>query len=101
MTASLGGVAQWGLDNGRDVMDFVGWRRLLGVMVVLMTGCQGQGFFSRLTFFLGRDQNCRLPRNLGNLAYFLIEIIQTNFEFKNFICQNKKKSYLSNAIHIT
>jgi hypothetical protein len=31
----------------------------------------------------------RLPWNLKNFAYFLIEIIQTKFEFKFFMCKNK------------
>jgi ABC-type polysaccharide transport system permease subunit len=42
-------------------------------------------FFSRPILFLGGHRNIRLPRNLENLAHFLDEIIQTNFEFKFFL----------------
>jgi hypothetical protein len=42
------------------------------------------GFFSWLVFFTGGHRNFRLPQNLENLANFLEEIIQTNFEFEFF-----------------
>jgi hypothetical protein len=51
-------------------------------------------FFLSLLFF-GGDQKFWLSQNLRNLAYFPFKIIQKKIEFKNFLCQNKKKSYLN------